>query len=372
MKKIVLASTLFYALVAFEFFYMFSPFAVYLYSVYNPGLQFLSTSETTIRLVSFFMPHLTRETSNFFITRHEIFGWIFFWGGLGCFIVGAIQIYWSKLKKRTSVQGGLYQKIRHPQYLALMIAGFGMLLIWPRYLVLFAFVTQCFVYVWIARVEEGICARSFSDYSDYKARTGMFLPFRIEKKLPRLKLPKTVWKRRLAFACYYFFIMALSFLLADWIHGRSVKSLYTYETDNSVFLSIGHLETSGINQLAEIALADVRVQDLLEPEQSPNVRFLNYVMPTDLYISEIPMYLPDGKTFNHKNPDKKNGRYYKIIFSAAVFVSRSAPETGNIIRQAFTVNPIVEVWIDPNAGQVIAVHQPPEKRIYGNTPVPVF
>jgi hypothetical protein len=33
------ASAAFYGLIAFEFFYMFSPFAVYLYGVYGPGLK---------------------------------------------------------------------------------------------------------------------------------------------------------------------------------------------------------------------------------------------------------------------------------------------------------------------------------------------
>ena len=41
------ASISFYVLIAFEFFYMASPFAAYLYAVYGPGLDWLQASSAT-------------------------------------------------------------------------------------------------------------------------------------------------------------------------------------------------------------------------------------------------------------------------------------------------------------------------------------
>ncbi|MCC5906853.1 MAG: hypothetical protein JJU13_11630 [Balneolaceae bacterium] len=75
----------------------------------------------------------------------------------------AVRIYWNKLKKRGAVTDGIYRHIRHPQYLALMIASFGMVLIWPRYLVLFGFITVCFAYYFLARMEEKICEDKFRE-----------------------------------------------------------------------------------------------------------------------------------------------------------------------------------------------------------------
>ncbi|MCL2068189.1 MAG: hypothetical protein FWG99_12090 [Treponema sp.] len=371
-KKIVWSTTLFYALVAFEFFYMFSPFAVYMYSVYNPGLQVLSRSDFTTRLVSFFMPHIIRETSNFFITWHETFGWVFFLAGLGAFVIGAIQIYGSKLRRETTVKGGLYQKIRHPQYLALMIASFGMLQIWPRYLVLFAFVTNCFAYIWLARIEEGICRRSFPDYGEYEARTGMFLPPKIEALLPRLKLPQKTWKRRIIGGGFYVCALALCFLFANLIHGLSVASLYSYKLENSVYLSLGRLEPSEIKSIADITLADEQVGAFLELEKNPETRYLNYVMPRDLFVSEVPMYIPPGQTYDHVSPGSVDQQYYKVIFTKAGYGSRPVPQMNNIIRHAITIKPLVEVWVDRVNAQVISVLPPPENRIYGDVPVPIF
>ena len=54
-----------------------------------------------------------------------------------------------------------------------MIASFGMLLIWPRFLVLFGFVTVVFVYARLARTEENLCANQYQGYREYAAKTGM-------------------------------------------------------------------------------------------------------------------------------------------------------------------------------------------------------
>jgi hypothetical protein len=42
-KKYFWIGSAFYLLIGFEFFYMVSPFAVYFYSVYGPGLTFINS-----------------------------------------------------------------------------------------------------------------------------------------------------------------------------------------------------------------------------------------------------------------------------------------------------------------------------------------
>lgn len=47
-RRALWASSVFYVLIAFEFFYMASPFAAYFYAVYGPGLvDFLYTKQST-------------------------------------------------------------------------------------------------------------------------------------------------------------------------------------------------------------------------------------------------------------------------------------------------------------------------------------
>ena len=70
-RRALWASGVFYALIAFEFFYMASPFAAYFYGVYGPGLDWLEGSETTSWLIRFFMPHLVEETTSWPVDVHE-------------------------------------------------------------------------------------------------------------------------------------------------------------------------------------------------------------------------------------------------------------------------------------------------------------
>ena len=190
------ASILFYGFIAFELFYMFSPFAAYIYSIYGPGLEVLNLSGSTSWLISFFMPHIARETQSVFITWHEVLGMTLFLGGFVAFLFGAAQIYWNKLMKRGAVFSGVYHYIRHPQYLTLMISSFGMVLVWPRYLVLFGFITICFAYFFLARIEERKCRQKFAGYEDYCSQTGMFLPLAVEQLFHYLPRPQKRWSKR--------------------------------------------------------------------------------------------------------------------------------------------------------------------------------
>ena len=97
--------------------------------------------------------------------------------GSGLFLTGAIQIYGRKLTGGGAVTGGLYRWVRHPQYTALIVVGFGLLLLWPRYYLLLAFVTMCFLYYALARNEERNMLRAHGDsYRTYLARTSAFVP----------------------------------------------------------------------------------------------------------------------------------------------------------------------------------------------------
>lgn len=243
------ASLIFYGLIAFEFFYMFSPFAAYIYSIYGPGLQVLNLSESTSWLISFFMPHIARETQSLFITWHEVIGMFFFVGGFTAFLVGTAQIYWNKLKKRGGVFGGIYRQIRHPQYLALMISSFGMVLVWPRYLVLFGFVTVCFAYFFLARMEERECERKFTDYDEYCSKTGMFLPPVIENIFNRFPWPEKKIGKILSVLGLYIVIMLMVFAVARGIHSYSINNLYTYTTQQEVYLSLGQITQDEIAEM---------------------------------------------------------------------------------------------------------------------------
>lgn len=62
-KKTSWAIWMFYLLIAFEIIYMISPFAIYYYSIYGKGLNFLSSNPVTAWMSSFFLPHIVETSS---------------------------------------------------------------------------------------------------------------------------------------------------------------------------------------------------------------------------------------------------------------------------------------------------------------------
>ncbi len=165
-------AAVFYVLVAFEFFYMASPFAAYFYAAYGPGLRFLIDSPRTAWLSATFLPHVVVETSSVLLNLHNAVGSVLFLGGLLVFGIAAAQVYSAKLRRRGVVTGGLYRLVRHPQYAALSVSGLGLLLLWPRFVALLSFVTMLFAYRLLARAEERECEARFGRaYLQYQSRT---------------------------------------------------------------------------------------------------------------------------------------------------------------------------------------------------------
>lgn len=114
-KRTFWGVAIFYVLIAFEFFYMASPFAVYFYSVYRPALDFFNQSPGLAWLISFFLPHAVTETSSTILNLHNVIGGVLAVFGFLAFCIGACQVYYHKLAKKGVVTGGIYNFIRHPQ-----------------------------------------------------------------------------------------------------------------------------------------------------------------------------------------------------------------------------------------------------------------
>ncbi|MCY3830384.1 MAG: hypothetical protein OXF89_14730 [Rhodospirillaceae bacterium] len=358
----------FYILIAFEFLYMASPFAAYFYGVYGLGLDWLQGSRTTSWLIQFFMPHLVEETTSFAIDIHESVGLFLFFGGLAAFAAGAVQIYSAKLRGRGAVTGGLYRHIRHPQYLALIVASIGMLMLWPRYLVVVATVTVIFVYIALARAEESVCLRRFPGYASYLKNTGMFLPAAFS---PNFKLPvgDSAAARMAVWALAYAASLGIALLVALGIRAHAIASFHILTEREGVYLSVVAIPQRQLSEVARIARAAPEVRAAI----SGKTHLIAYVLPTGMYISEIPMHLPPGARYSHRVPADRNPARYKVVFTQAVFGRRAPlPEPSGILWNAVHKTALWEVYVDLGAGQVVASYPPPEKPFYGDRQVPLF
>jgi protein-S-isoprenylcysteine O-methyltransferase Ste14 len=181
-RKTLLWSTLvLYFIIAFEVLIMISPFAGFFYSVFNPFLLKLAAHPLTRWLSAFYLPHMILPADGL-LKSIRIIGSILFVIGMALFFICASQIYTAKFMKKGAVLKGLYSIIRHPQYLALGIAGMGLTILWPRILTAVLWIVMIFVYYFLAKDEERRMLNTHRDtYEPFIARTGMFLPGRIER-----------------------------------------------------------------------------------------------------------------------------------------------------------------------------------------------
>ena len=183
-KKTLLGSALvLYFVIALEVLIMISPFAGFFYSVFNPVLLKLAGHPSTRWLSAFYLPHMVLP-QDWLLLSVRVMGSVLFVVGMAIFIVCAGQIYYAKFTKKGAVLGGLYSFIRHPQYLALGIAGLGLSILWPRFLTIVLWIIMALVYYVLAKDEERRMLNSHeATYRAYMRKTGMFLPGGLEKSL---------------------------------------------------------------------------------------------------------------------------------------------------------------------------------------------
>ncbi len=182
-KTLLRSALVLYFVIAFEVLIMISPFAGFFYSVFNPVLLKLAAHSPTRWLSAFYLPHMILPQDPF-LQFVRIMGSVLFVLGMAVFFVCAIQIYSAKFTKKGAVLGGLYSFIRHPQYLALGIAGLGLSILWPRLLTVVLWLVMAAVYYFLAKDEERRMLNAHEGtYRTYMSGTGMFLPKGIERSL---------------------------------------------------------------------------------------------------------------------------------------------------------------------------------------------
>ncbi|MDR3502185.1 MAG: isoprenylcysteine carboxylmethyltransferase family protein [Legionella sp.] len=180
-KTLLWGTIVLYFIIAFEVLIMISPFAGFFYSIFNPFLLKLAAHSSTRWLSAFYLPHMALPTDGLLVSI-RIMGSIFFVIGMALFFICATQIYLAKLMKKGTVLAGIYSVIRHPQYLALGIAGIGLAILWPRMLTAVLWIVMIFVYYFLAKDEERRMLHTHRDtYEPFMKRTGMFFPRRIER-----------------------------------------------------------------------------------------------------------------------------------------------------------------------------------------------
>ena len=216
-KKTLLGSALvLYFVIAFEVLIMISPFAGFFYTVFNPVLLAFAQHPATRWLSAFYLPHMVLPQDPF-LQFLRVSGSVLFLFGMLLFLFCAGQIYTAKFRKRGAVVGGPYSWIRHPQYLALAIAGLGLSILWPRFLTVILWLAMALVYYGLAKDEERRMLNSDeAAYRGYMQKTGMFLPRPFERAIaPRSAAGKVLLAALLASV-----VLGGAFLLRSYTIGQ--------------------------------------------------------------------------------------------------------------------------------------------------------
>lgn len=96
----------------------------------------------------------------------------------GFFVLAAAwKVLYAAQRERRLATSGPYARVRHPQYAGFVLIMSGFLLQWPTLITLVMFPILVYMYVRLARREEGEVLAEFGDeYRRYMARTPAFFP----------------------------------------------------------------------------------------------------------------------------------------------------------------------------------------------------
>ncbi len=286
-------------IVALEFVIMISPFAFVFYAAMNPFLLVLNQSALTRWLTAFFLPHMV-VPPNAFLKGIRVLGSVAFLGGMAAFLVCALQVYGGKLLRPGVAHRGLYAFIRHPQYLALAIAAWGLAVMWPRFLTLTLFAVMLFLYYLLARDEERRMLNQFGEsYRAYLERTGMFLPRGVERLLGRrghrshLTVPKA--------AGILLALLAVCLGTGFLLRAYTVRHLPLARVAGIDVLTITTDDLASAKDLLPSVLAEPVIASKLQPTGArAGHRLLAYFIPIN-YIMQgmIADTGPEWKLFQH-------------------------------------------------------------------------
>jgi protein-S-isoprenylcysteine O-methyltransferase Ste14 len=165
-----------YFVIGLEILIMISPAAGFFYAAFNPFLLSLAQSPATRWLTAFFLPHMV-SPPDLLLKIVRVAGSVLFVVGTAIFFICAGQVYYHKFAGKGVALEGLYSRIRHPQYLGLGLAGIGLSILWPRFLVVALWAVMASLYYLLAKDEERRMLGQFGEeYRRYMDHTGMFLP----------------------------------------------------------------------------------------------------------------------------------------------------------------------------------------------------
>lgn len=383
-----------YGLVMIEVIIMISPFAFYWYSLYAPTLQGLHRWRATAWMEAFFLPHSVITTSPFLeFLRWRIGTYGFSIGVLACILLG-IQVYFSKLVLRKVAQSWVYSRIRHPFYLSLAIAGFGLLTMWPRLIILILYLGMLFAYYFLARLEERQMEAAHPEYGEYRRRAAMFIPGNPGGKLFRLLfgwIPSRSAALAVASVAVIVSVIGGGLLLRRYTVGHAATELLP--EDRTLAIAVWPMPPEKMQQVVSAALENERVKSALENEHG--AAFTAHLLPGNYgMVNMFADVGTDHRMFSRLSPgrfkyllsfvfpyfdrDLKNrimgnpGDDYKVVFSRVDEPGDSGLPVSKVTDLSAKMTPVVIAEVRGAPPSVQDVTIPPRRSFWGDITMPMF
>ena len=387
-----------YGLVMIEVIVMISPFAFYWYSVYAPTLQGLHRWTPTAWTEAFFLPHSVITTSATLEFLRWQVGTYCFSLGILAFLFCAFQVYSAKLFRKGVVNSWIYSHIRHPQYLSLAIAGYGLLTMWPRIIILILYVGMLFAYYFLARFEEKQMETQFPAYAEYRRRTGMFIPGNPGGRLFRFffgGFPNQSTALAISSAMIILLVIGSALALRRYTIGHSATELLP--EDRTMAIAIWPMPPEKMQQVVSAALIDERVRSALGKE--PGAVFTAHILPRDYGM--VNMFADVGTNhrmfsrlsphrfayllsfvfpfLEHQRKERIMGSpqdNYKVVFSRVDKPGRPALTVEQVTDVTAKMTPVVIADLvseghnpEPALKDVVV---PPRRSLWGDITMPMF
>ncbi len=374
----------FYLMVTIEIIMMASPFTAYYYVAYGPVLKFLDSHYLTKWLGAFFLPHMIFPTNPIFSVLRGLCA-LLFYGGILIFFSAAIPLYYRKFRRKGLVSGGLYKYVRHPQYFGLSLWGLGLLLFWPRFFILAAYVSMLFLYYLLAKNEEARFTPE--DYGPYRQSTGMFFP-RVNGVKLNCNPLDGIKNSGLRVGIAFVLTMGISVGAGFVLRAFTVSQLPQIYLENLRVVSVKQMPGAKMKNIVRAVLAAPQVKPWIDPKAA----YLAYLMPQDYKMSALLARVPD-----EKKQDKDRFHFMTNVFHLFVKGMQrecclKKPGTGNLRiiflkvthennspvspHETFDIytkrSPVLYADIEPHTEKVLVSRQLPPGNKWGNLPQAVF
>jgi len=399
-RMLLIGSAFAYLLIGLEILIMISPFALYFYSVYGPALNVLTASPLTAWLPEFFLPHMVFLDDPLILTLAYLQFLLVL--GLLLFFAAATPLYYGRFRGRGVVSHSFYARIRHPQYLFLAISGLGLLLYWPRFIILVFYVTMLFIYYLLARHEEWrMRLESPGGYEEYMGRTAMFLPGNPGGRLYNTFLgwlhPK--W---LGILVAYLLVLGLAVMLALGVRNYTVARLPVVVAGPVAVMPVFPRSAPEVAELYRQTISgSSEVREFLAANPQVN---LAYLMPGDFFLAalvtdrdrrfseEMLARFPEILEWHQHKFNGGLGRFFRIFYNYSrqlgkvetdydierfIFVAVSDREGrplggGHLFDLGLQRRPVLLVDVDATSQQVLTVIKTSGLNKWGGMPMPTF